>query len=103
MRRRKIRSLPLRYLCLKVAIFTNIVWLASSATPSWAQTPTGAAPPQLGVIEFENEAITVVRMHIGPHETTPMHDIVSARLVIWLTDVHLKDTGSDGRVSEYRR
>jgi hypothetical protein len=32
-----------------------------------------------------------------------MHDIVSPRLVIWLTDAHLKDTGSDGRVIEYSR
>jgi hypothetical protein len=94
----------MRYLCLKVAIFISVVWLTSSAAPSSAQTPNGAAaPPQLGAIEFENETIAVVRMHMAPHERTPMHDIVSPRLVIWLTDVRLKDTGSDGRVSEYNR
>ena len=32
-----------------------------------------------------------------------MHDIPSPRLVIWLTDMHLKDTDPDGRVSEYKR
>ena len=64
----------------------------------------GAQPmPQLGMIEFENDQLTVVRMHMAPHERTPMHDISSPRLVIWLTDAHLKDTGADGSVSEYRR
>jgi hypothetical protein len=77
--------------------------LTSSAAPSSAQMPAGAAPPQPGAIEFENEAITVVRMHMAPHEKTPMHDIPSPRLVIWLTDTRLRDTGADGRVSEYNR
>jgi hypothetical protein len=40
---------------------------------------------------------------MGPHEKTPMHDIVSPRLVVWLTDAHLKDTGTDGSVTEYSR
>jgi hypothetical protein len=57
----------------------------------------------VGKIEFENESIVVLRMHMAPHEKTPMHDIVRARLVIWLTDAHLKDTGPDGSVSEYNR
>jgi hypothetical protein len=58
---------------------------------------------RVGRIEFENESVTVLRVHMAPHEKTPMHDIVSARLVIWLTNAHLKDTGSDGSVSEYNR
>jgi len=91
-----------RYVCLKVAIFISIVWLTSSAAPSSAQTPA-PSQPRPGAIEFENEAITVVRVHMEPHERTPMHDIVSPRLVIWLTDVRLRDTGSDGRVSEYNQ
>ncbi len=93
----------MRYRCLKVAIFISIVWLTSSAAPSSAQMPTRATSPEFGGIEFENDMITVVRMHMAPHERTPMHDIASPRLVIWLTDMHLKDTDSDGRVSEYKR
>jgi hypothetical protein len=79
--------------------------LAFAVSSSWSQVPDIAAQPMPGVekIEFENESVTVLRMHMAPHEKTPMHDIVSARLVIWLTDVHLKDTGSDGNVSEYNR
>jgi hypothetical protein len=87
----------MRYLCHKVPIVAGIVWLTSSAAPGFAQTP------EFGRVEFENEAITVVRVHMAAHERTPMHDIASARLVIWLTDMHLKDTDPDGRVSEYRR
>jgi hypothetical protein len=87
----------MRYVCLKVSIFISMVWLTSSAAPSLAQTP------EFGRVEFENEAITVLRMHMAPHEKTPMHDIASARLVIWLNDIHLKDTDPDGRVSEYKR
>jgi hypothetical protein len=87
----------MRHLCFKVSILVGTVWLTSSASPGFAQTP------EFGRVEFENEAITVVRMHMAPHERTPMHDITSTRLVIWLTDARLRDTGADGRVSEHSR
>jgi hypothetical protein len=75
-----------------------------ASTGALAAAHANAQPmPELGKIEFENDQLTVVRMHMAPHERTPMHDIPSARLVIWLTDAHLKDTGADGSVSEYKR
>jgi len=79
--------------------------LALAVSSSRSQVPDIAARPvlQVGKIEFENESIVVLRMHMAPHEKTPMHDVASARLVIWLTDAHLKDTGPDGSVSEYNR
>jgi hypothetical protein len=95
--------LSVRYLCLKALTLVSIVWVTLSVTPSVARNPHGAAPPEFGAIEFENAMIAVVRVHMEPHGRTPMHDIASPRLVIWLTDVHLKDSGSDGRVSEYNR
>src|SRR5262249_23329016 len=69
--------------------------------PAAQSTPShGAAIPQAGpanaVVEFENESIVVVRIRMAPHEKTPMHDIASARLVVWLTDAHLRDTHPDG-------
>src|SRR5262249_28950940 len=81
--------------------------LGSGSDPGRAQhsgahsTPSrGAASPQPGpanaVVEFENESIVVVRIRMAPGEKTPMHDITSARLVVWLTDAHLRDTHSDG-------
>jgi hypothetical protein len=75
------------------------------ASAAWSQTPHAGAPPfpDAGRIEFENESLVVVRIHMAPREKTPMHDIVSPRLVVWLTDARLKDIGSDGHVTEYTR
>jgi len=99
---------------------TNI-WLSAAclfltfgSDPGWAQHPGahstpshGAAAPQPGpasaVVEFENESIVVVRVRMAPGEKTPMHDITSARLVVWLTDVHLRDTHPDGSANETHR
>jgi len=88
--------------------------LGSGSDPGRAQhsgahsTPSrGAASPQPGpanaVVEFENESIVVVRIRMAPGEKTPMHDITSARLVVWLTDVHLRDTHADGSTDDIRR
>jgi hypothetical protein len=41
-------------------------------------------------VEFENESIVVLRVRLDPHEKTPMHK-VSPRMVVWLTDAHLRD------------
>ena len=93
----------LNRLCLNLAV--GCMLLALGASTTWSQTPhaAGGQLPDVGKVEFENDSIIVVRIHMAPHERTPMHDIVSPRLVIWLTDAHLKDTGSDGRVIEYSR
>ena len=88
--------------------------LGSGSNPGWAQhsgahsTPShGDAVPPAGpanaVVEFENESIVVVRIRMAPHEKTPMHDITSARLVVWLTDVYLRDTHADGSTDDIRR
>jgi quercetin dioxygenase-like cupin family protein len=88
--------------------------LAFGSHPGWAQhsgahsTPShGAAIPPAGsanaVVEFENDSIVVVRIRMAPGEKTPMHDITSARLVVWLTDVHLRDTHADGSTDDIRR
>ena len=88
--------------------------LAFGSDPGWAQhsgahsTPShSAAIPQAGpanaVVEFENESMVVVRIRMAPGEKTPMHDITSARLVVWFTDVHLRDTHPDGSTNETHR
>ena len=88
--------------------------LGSGSDPGWAQhsgahsTPShGAAIPPAGpanaMVEFENESIVVVRIRMAPGERTPMHDITTARLVVWLTDAHLRDTHPDGSTNETHR
>jgi hypothetical protein len=73
------------------------------AMPSHQQAAPPAAGPADAKVELENDAVVVVRIRMAPHEKTPMHDIATARLVVWLTDVHLRDTQADGTVSETRR
>ena len=86
-------------------IMVGSIALILAASPGRGQGPDVPARPAAvaGTLEFENDAIAVLRIRMAPHERTAMHDIPSARLVIWLTDTHLKDTGPDGTVTEYTR
>ena len=61
------------------------------------------AGPANAVVEFENESMVVIRVRMAPGEKTPMHDITSARLLVWLTDAHLLDTHPDGSTNETHR
>ena len=58
-------------------------------------------PAQMRV-ELDNPSMSVLRVVLGPHEKTGMHE-VSPRLVIWLTEAHLRDANADGSVREYDR
>jgi hypothetical protein len=66
-----------------------------------AQDVSHHGPSQMRV-ELENPSMTVLRVVLGPHEKTGMHD-VSPRLVIWLSDAHLRDTMADGTQHDYQR
>jgi hypothetical protein len=72
-----------------------------------ALTRKAPEPPHLGPanvkVEFENESVLVVRIRMEPHEKTPMHDIASARVVVWLTDTYLRDIAADGRINDMHR
>src|SRR5437588_10334844 len=52
-----------------------------------------------GKIEVDNNQVQVLRIRIAPHAVIPMHDI-TARVVIWLTEAHLKITHPDGSARE---
>src|SRR5215471_8597811 len=106
----------MKYAPARTSIFIGCMLLAFASESGWAQhagpgahpTPqTSSAPPPAGPadakVEFENESIIVVRVRMVPHEKTPMHDIISARLVVWLTDAHLRDTHPDGSANETHR
>src|SRR5258708_40319145 len=69
-----------------------------SASAQHAQSP---GPAQVRS-EFDNDAMMVLRIRMAPHEKTGMHEL-TPRLVIWLTDAHLRDTKPDGTVTDYRR
>ena len=103
----------MKHVPARMSIFSGCICLAFASASSWAQHaspgahPASSALPPAALadakIEFENEAIIVIRVRMAPHEKTPMHDITSARLVVWLTDAHLRDTHSDGSANETHR
>jgi hypothetical protein len=76
------------------------VGLLSSALVASGQEVLLHGPGQR--VELDNPSVLVLRMSLGPHEKTGMHD-VSARLVIWLTEAHLRDTKPDGSARQYDR
>ena len=51
-------------------------------------------------VDFENDQVRVVRVHIGPREKTAMHDR-RASVVVFLTDNHVKFTFPDGKTEEH--
>lgn len=83
--------------------------LSAAPAPALSQHADHGAPhapaggPGAVKIEFENDAVVVLRLRMAPHEKTPMHDIVGSRVVIWLTDTHLRDTAADGHSTEIHR
>jgi hypothetical protein len=105
----------MKHIAARTCVFIGCMFLAFGSQPSWAQHANPDAnqlPPSSGLpssgpagakVEFENQSVVVVRVRMAPHEKTPMHDITSARLVVWLTDVHLRDTHPDGSTNETHR
>jgi quercetin dioxygenase-like cupin family protein len=51
-------------------------------------------------IEFENDLVQVIRIRIGPHEKLPMHDVTTPRVLVLLTDEHLRITLHNGETRE---
>src|SRR5258708_11254518 len=82
---------------MKATIVSIAAALCFSSTNSHAQGGHGRGPSM--ALEFENQALTVLRVRLAPREKTPMHDL-TARVVVWLTDAHLKDTAADGKTRE---
>jgi len=55
-------------------------------------------------VEFENDQVRVIRAHMGPHESVPMHEHTLNRVTIFLTDQNIRATGPDGKsaVTEHK-
>ncbi len=47
-------------------------------------------------VDFENDQVRVLRVHIGPHQKKAMHDR-RASVAVFLTDNHVKFTFPDGK------
>src|SRR5882724_8942973 len=75
-------------------IMTELMGSARAQTP---HDDHAGSPPSS--VAFENRAVRVLRIVLPPHTKVPMHD-VTPRLVIWMTNGHLKMTFPDGRTVE---
>jgi quercetin dioxygenase-like cupin family protein len=49
-------------------------------------------------LEFENDQVRVFRVHMGPHDSTPMHEHQLHRIIVYLTDSSVRVTSADGKV-----
>ena len=81
--------------------------LATLLTIAILPTTTRAQSPEAAGVsvrpELDNQTVTVIRIRMAPHATTPVHD-VTPRVVVWLTDAHLRLTFADGtsRVEDHK-
>jgi len=64
--------------------------------------PTSLDPVKLDPkhykVEFENDQVRVLRVTIGPHESTPVHQHPVNRVVTYLTDQDFRVTSPNGKV-----
>jgi quercetin dioxygenase-like cupin family protein len=54
-------------------------------------------------VEFENDQVRVLRVKIGPHESTPLHAHSANRVVSYLTAQDIRVTSQDGKVENAKR
>jgi hypothetical protein len=87
-----------------VALLVVLGIAGSSRSPGAAATPVPQQPHADGPgrVELDNQSVRVFRIHLAPHERIPMHQL-GARLVIWLTDAHLRDSLASGRIETVAR
>ena len=63
-----------------------------------AQTPVHSPEgPMHADVRLDNEHVHATHIVLGPRERTPMHD-VTERVVVWLTDAHLRDSLANGTI-----
>ena len=67
-------------------------------SPSWAQDPVQLDPKHYKV-EIDNDQVRVLRTHLGPRESSPMHEH-PASVVVPQTTTHLRFTLADCKTEE---
>lgn len=76
-------------------IFVSLLFLLIVAPAAMAQDPVTVDAKHYKV-EFENSEVRVLRIKVGPHEKSIMHQHPNA-VAIFLTDLNGKFTFSDGK------
>ncbi len=80
----------------RVLFLVAIVCLATLTAT--AQDPV-KVDPKHHKVEFENDQVRALRITLGPHEKTPMHEH-PAHVIVFLTDSHVKLTLPGGKTQE---
>ena len=83
---------------MRRALFLAAVLVCLAASPATAQDSV-KVDPKHNKVEFENDQVRVLRTHVTPKESIPMHEH-PANIVIWLTDSRNKVTLADGTTQE---
>lgn len=55
--------------------------------------------PKHYTVDFENDQVRVVRVRIGAHESTPMHEHVRKRVATFLTSQNFRAFDADGKAA----
>ncbi len=76
---------------------------AGTPTPLSGALDPVKLDPKHYTVEFENPQVRVVRVKIGPHEATPLHEHAVNRVSVYLTDQKFQITDSAGKVSQASR
>ncbi|HEY3835260.1 MAG TPA: hypothetical protein VGL72_01750 [Bryobacteraceae bacterium] len=50
-------------------------------------------------IELDNDQVRVIRAHLGPHESIPMHEHTLNRVSVFLTDQNIRSTDKEGKAT----
>lgn len=85
----------------RALFFLAIAFVCLAATPAMAQDPV-QVDPKHNKVEVDNDQVRVLRFHLGPKESTPMHEH-PAMVLVALTDGHTKVTSGDGTAREGTR
>ena len=80
---------------ISVSLF---VFALAAASSSSAQDPIKVDPNHYKV-ELENDQVRVLRVTVGPHEKSPMHEH-PAGVAVAITDALVKFTLADGKIEE---
>lgn len=83
-------------------LLLSCLWVCLSATGAMAQDPVQVDPKHYYKVEVDNDQVRVLRFHLGPKETSPMHSH-PANVLVALTDGHVKVTGADGKARDIMR
>jgi len=85
---------------LSVLVAASVFAATAYAQHSHSASASAGQGPTMKT-EIDNDTVQVVRIHIDPRQKIPTHD-VTPRVVVWLTDAHLRATLPDGSSRDER-